>query len=86
MDPIREGYVNQLKNKLFSLLCEFEENGDWEVFLDNIILELEGWEEKYKTINYYKLIYKLTMLRYVKYKYFRKIIFDCMNLLGEDSK
>lgn len=80
---VQEAYENKLKNKLFGLLCEFEKDRNWEEFLDNIMIELMGYEESQKTINYYILFYKLSTLRYLKYEYFRKTIFDCMNLVGK---
>lgn len=79
---VEEGYVNRLKNKLFGLLCEFEKNGEWESFLDSIIIELMGVPEKEQTINYLTLMHKISTLRYLKYEYFRKTIFDCMNLIS----
>ena len=51
-NPVREGYCNKLKNKLFGLLCEFEKNREWERFLDSILIELSGFKEEEKTINY----------------------------------
>lgn len=80
---IREGYNNKLKNKLFGLLCEFEKDREWEKFLDSILIELLGYDESEKTINYYILYYKLSSLRYLKYEYFRSTIFDCMNLISK---
>lgn len=80
---IKEAYENKLKNKLFGLLCEFEKGREWEKFLDSILIELMGFEEDQKTINYYSLIYKLSSLRYLKYEYFRSTIFDCMNLISD---
>ena len=68
---------------IIGLLCEFEKNRDWEAFLDSILTELLGWPEDEKTINYYILFYKLSSLKYLKYEYFRKTIFDCMNLVGK---
>ena len=35
-----EGYNNNLKNRLFGLLCEREKEGEWEKFLDSIVIEL----------------------------------------------
>lgn len=78
-----EGYRNKLKNRLYGLLCEFEKDGEWEPFLDSILIELMGYTEEMKTINYYVLFYNLSSLRYLKYSYFRKTIFNCMNLLGK---
>lgn len=80
---IKEAYNNKLKNKLFGLLCEFEKGREWEKFLDSILIELIGFEESQKTINYYSLFYKLSSLRYLKYEYFRSTIFDCMNLISD---
>lgn len=82
MNNMQEGYGNKLKNKLFGLLCEFEKNREWEKFLDSILIELMGYPEEDRTINYYILYYKLSSLRYLKYEYFRSTIFDCMNLVG----
>ena len=82
-DEIREGYDNKLKNKLFGLLCEFEKDREWERFLDSILIELLGWEEEQKTINYYILYAKLSSLRFLRYDYFRTTIFDCMNLISK---
>lgn len=78
---VQEGYWNRVKNKLFGLLCEREKNGEWEKFLDNIIIELEGIPETGRGINYYVLMYKLASLRYLSYKYFRSTIFDCMTII-----
>lgn len=84
MNPdVKEAYENKLKNKLFGLLCEFEKNRDWEKFLDSIIIELMGWDEANKTINYYVLFYKISSLRYLRYEYFRTTVFDCMSLLSK---
>lgn len=53
---VREGYENRLKNKLFGLLCEFEKDREWEKFLDSILIELQGYDDSERTINYYTLI------------------------------
>ena len=83
MNPVKEGYYNKLKNKLFGLLCEYEKDREWEKFLDSILIELSGFEEDKKTINYYILFYKISSLRYLNYKYFRTTVFDCMDLLSK---
>lgn len=82
---VYEGYYNKLKNKLFGLLCEREKERDWEKFLDSIIIELLGYPEEQKTINYYILFYKISALRYLRYDYFRTTIFDCMTLISKGS-
>ena len=77
---IVEGYNNRLKNKLFGLLCEFEKEGEWESFLESIQLELLVIPVEQRTINY-----NLASLKFVKYQYFRKIIFDSMSLLSKTA-
>ena len=75
------GYKNKLKGRLYGLLCEREKGGEWEKFLDSIILELYGLGAN--GINWWPLIGKLSILRYLSYEYFRKTIFECMNLVGK---
>lgn len=82
VSEVKEGYSNKLKNKLFGLLCEFEKNREWEKFLDSILIELQGFDEDEKTINYYVLYHKIASLRYLRYEYFRTTVFDCMSLLS----
>ncbi len=82
MKDIKNGYYNKLNSKLYGLLCEFEKDGEWEAFLDSILLELMGIKEENRTIDYYILTNKLSTLRYVKYQYFRSTIFDCMTLIS----
>lgn len=75
------GYLNKIKNRLFGLLCEKEKSGEWEKFLDTILIELIGFPENSKGINYYMLFHKISSLRYLDYSYFRRTIFECMNLV-----
>ena len=79
-DEFRESYKEKMKNKLFGLLRERERGGEWEKYLDIILIELAGYNESSKTIEYYTLFYKLSMLRFLSFKYYRKTIFECMNL------
>ena len=83
---MKEGYNNKLKNKLYGLLCEREKDREWEKFLDSILIELYGYPEDRRTINYYILYFKLSSLRYLKYEYFRSTLFDCMTLLGKTNE
>lgn len=83
---IKEAHGNKLKNQLFGLLCEYEKDRDWEAFLDSILVELLGYQESEKTINYYRLYHKISSLRYLSYKYFRTTIFDCMSLISRGQK
>ena len=76
------GYCNKLKGRLYGLLCEKEKNGEWVKFLDTIIIELMGCEAQEKTINYWVLLGKVNALRFLNYEYFRKTVFECMNLIN----
>ena len=73
-EVMKEAYTNKLKSKLFGLLCEREKGRDWEKFLDSILIELMGYSEESKTINYYILFYKLSTLKFLKSEYFRGTI------------
>lgn len=79
---IKEAYSNKLKSKLFGLLCEREKGREWEKFLDSILIELMGYSEEERTIDYYILFHKLSTLKYLRYDYFRGTIFDCMDLIS----
>ena len=83
MAEVLEGYNNNLKNRLFGLLCEYEKGREWQKFLDSILIELMSYPEDYKTINYYRLYTKVSSLRYLSYDYFRTTVFDCMSLLSK---
>lgn len=84
MNDIQEqtfsGYKNKLSGSLYGLLCEKENKGKWEEYLDSIYVELLGFEEDLASINYWKLRAKISSLRYLNYYYFRKTIFECINL------
>ena len=80
VDVTFEGYRDKLKGRIYGVLCEKEKNGEWERFLETIILELYGL--KGNSINWWALIGKLSVLKYMSYEYFRKTIFDCINLAG----
>jgi len=74
-----DSYKSKLKGRLYGLLCEREKDGEWEKFLDNIIIELMGLGAN--SINWWPLLGKLALLRYLSYEYFRKNIFECINLV-----
>lgn len=79
-----DGYKRKMKGRLYGVLCEKEKNGEWEKFLDSIIIQLEGLGAN--SINYWSLIGKLNSLKRLNYDYFRKTIFQCMNLVGVLNK
>lgn len=69
-----------MKKRLYGLLVEREKNGEWEKFLDTILIELLGYNENSKTIDYYILYTKLASCKYLAFQYYRKTLFECMNL------
>lgn len=80
-NPFFEGYTNQLVKKLYGLLCERENNGEWIKYLDSITIEVIGLESELDSINYWQLRGKLGSLHLLSYPYFRKTIFECINLI-----
>jgi hypothetical protein len=80
---VKEAYRNKLKNRLYGLLCEREKEGEWEKFLDSLLIEFYQFNEEDKTINYYRLIEKLSKMKYLRFSYFRPLIFECMNLIDK---
>lgn len=82
---IKGAYRNKLKNRLYGLLCEREKDGEWEKFLDSMIIELSemGENEDNLTINYYRLMEKLSKMKYLRFSYFRPLVFECMNLIDK---
>lgn len=77
-----EGYRNKIRDRLFSLLCEREEGGKWEKFLDTIFIELLGYAKELNSVQFWMLVGKVASLRYLSYDFFRSTIFECMNLIG----
>ena len=76
-------YLNKMKNRLYGLLCEREKGGEWEKFLDTIVIGILGQKEELSSINYWSLLGKVQSLRFLSYEYFRGTIFECMNLMGK---
>ena len=48
----QEAYKDRMKKKLYGLLREREKDGEWEKFLDTILIELLGYKDEQKTIVY----------------------------------
>ena len=76
-------YLKRLRNRLYGALCEREKGGEWEKFLDSIIVELLGVEEEQKSVYYYVLLYKLNACRFLEYKYFRSTVLECMGIFDK---
>lgn len=79
-ERINDEFLKRLRNRLYGVLCEREKNGEWEKFLNSIIIELMGIEEEHKTLNYYVLMAKLNSCKFLDYKYFRTTVLECMGL------
>lgn len=75
-----QGYKSKLKGRLYGVLCEREKNGDWEKYVNSIIVELLSDIHK-DSINYWTLRAKLGSLKFLSYDYFRKTIFECISLI-----
>lgn len=83
IDPeIFEGYRNKLRDRFYSLLCEREEGGKWERFVDTLFIELLGYARELNSIHFWMLLGKLASLKYLSYEHFRATVFECMNLIG----
>lgn len=80
MDDFFNAYRNKLAGNLYGLLCERENKGKWEEYLDSIYLEFVGLEKELDSINYWKIRAKLGTLRFLTYYFFRKTIFECISL------
>ena len=75
-----DGYKNKLKGRLYGLLCEREKDGEWEKFADSLIIELMGLGAN--SINWWPLLGKMALIKYLSYDAFRRTIFECINLVG----
>lgn len=49
MDSVKEAYKEKMKKRLYGLLREREKDGEWEKFLDTILIELLGYQDESKT-------------------------------------
>lgn len=79
-EEVYQGFINKLKNQLYGLLCEYEKKRNWNNLLDAIEIELIGFPEEHRGINYYILYTKVSSLKYLRYEYFRKTVMECIPL------
>ena len=80
MANLNDEYKKRLRNKLYGVLCEREKHREWKKFLDSIIIELMGIDEKDKSLSYQVLLNKLNSCRFLEYEYFRTTILECLGL------
>ena len=71
------------RNKLLSEVDSLKKFTEFEKFLDSLLIEFYQFNEEDKTINYYRLIEKLSKMKYLRFSYFRPLIFECMNLIDK---
>ena len=83
-DATFDGYKNKLKGRLYGLLREREKDGEWEKFAESLKIEIDGLGAN--SINWWPLRSKIGMLKFLSYEYFRKTIFECMNLVSGLNK
>lgn len=85
MDNITKSFVNGYKNKLinniFKLLGLREDRKDWMSHLDTIIMELYGLQSQHPSINLWELIAKLSVAKFLAFKYYRKTVFECISIV-----
>ena len=80
-------YIKQKKNQVFKLLPLKEENGEWELQLNTLLIELGGLnrETPSQDVIALTIISKLSGLRDKELEFFlyRKTIFEVISLLEE---
>lgn len=80
-------YIKQKKNQVFKLLPLKEENGEWELQLNTLLIELGGLnrETPSQDVIALTIISKLSGLRDEELEFFlyRKTIFEVISLLEE---
>ena len=77
----REGYANYLKGKLYGILSDCEKGKEYDKLLESLEADLIGALDEYDCIQMNTLFTKVSSLKFLKYKYFRKNIMDCMKLV-----
>lgn len=85
MSQFTDKEIITLRNKIYKILPEREENKDWEKTLDEVLTLLAGLLKLTEETSFGIIYMKLSGLGIrgdtIEQKYFRKTIFDCLNLL-----
>lgn len=76
-----QGYANYLKGKLYGILQDCEKGKNYDGLLESLQSDLIGALEEYDSIQMVNLFHKISSLKFLKYKYFRKTVMDCMKLI-----
>lgn len=81
-----EIYQSFLVKNIFKILPLKEENKDWKKYLEGLLIELNGMDLLLTEVNLMSVIGKLEGLRSVEdHELFRKVIFDCIDLIKKIS-
>lgn len=83
--------MDRITNRIFKLLPNREEGGDWTSALENLIIEVVGMNRLFiDQIDFLPLLCKmealLTLTEEKDFLTFRKIIFECLGLMNELKK
>jgi len=86
-----ENNLNRITNQIFKLLPNREEGNDWQVPLQNLILEISGFNALLKDqTDLFHLLCKLeallTLTEEDDFPMFRKTIFECLGLCNAVKK
>lgn len=79
--------LERITNQIFKLLPNREEGGNWQIPLENLILELKGMANLFNDqVDLFSLLCKmeglLTLTSEEDFFQFRKTIFECLGLIN----
>lgn len=81
-----EIYQSFIVKNIFKILPLREENKDWEKYLEGLLIELNGMDMLLNEVNLMALVAKLEGLKTVEgHDLFRKVVFDCIDLVKKIS-
>lgn len=85
---VNKDYKKFLINMIYKILPTREEGLDWEKYLESLILEIQGFNDLFieiDGISVVRILSKLNSLKFLNkdkdFYLFRKIIFECTNLI-----
>lgn len=83
MNSFENGYKNRLTDRVFKLIPLREDRAEWLPYLDSLLIELAGLQERYPSINMHEIISKLAIAKFLSWKYYKKSVFECCTLIGK---
>jgi hypothetical protein len=80
---MNKAIIDSFKNRLYKILCDKEENKNWSLEQDNLLMDLSSFllNDDETSDKFFILYSKISLLTFLSYKYFRKNIFECINIL-----